>query len=283
MRLSSVPDCRVVMNPNFQPGEQVHENWHKSRAIDVPARRVVIGPPDSPSYWHYTGRLYFLGISIPKQYLADLSDELDIPNAQADIVEAFAIKDDFLSEMLSKIASRVFAFGELDSLYVESIAETLAQCLLTEYRYSSNRHQQVNRSIHKPTLTRHQKKRLEAFVTAYLDQNLSLDMLCDVIGLKTRRFSELFKNTFGMTPHVYVQRSRLERAKALLKDNRDSISTIAELTGFSSQAHLTTVFRTHVGATPARYRAAYRGDSMLGGSRVESSEAGNRDGRFIII
>jgi AraC family transcriptional regulator len=64
-----------------------------------------------------------------------------------------------------------------------------------------------------------------------------------------------FIPALGLTPHQYVLEGRVERAKQLLADPRFSIADVAQACGFATQAHLTTVFRGHVGATPGTYRA----------------------------
>jgi AraC family transcriptional regulator len=43
------------------------------------------------------------------------------------------------------------------------------------------------------------------------------------------------------------------------------LAEIAAETGFSSQAHLSTVFRKQVGTTPGQYRDAFRGTTTATG------------------
>src|SRR3546814_5572978 len=63
----------------------------------------------------------------------------------------------------------------------------------------------------------------------------------------------------GMSPHQYVVRRRIERAKYLLGYTQEPIAQIAHGCGFSHQEHLSGMFRRHVGETPARYRRRKRG------------------------
>ena len=67
-------------------------------------------------------------------------------------------------------------------------------------------------------------------------------------------FARCFKGTLGTTPHGYLVQRRVERAKSLLADGDLPIAEVALECGFATQAHLTTVFRNAVGATPNSYR-----------------------------
>ena len=65
--------------------------------------------------------------------------------------------------------------------------------------------------------------------------------------------------TPGQTPHRYLTKLRIAKACELLHDPYQSIVDISLAVGFSSQSHLTTVFRRFVKTTPAAYREAVLG------------------------
>ncbi len=52
----------------------------------------------------------------------------------------------------------------------------------------------------------------------------------------------------------YVLNRRLERAKSLLQKTLMPLVSIAAACGFSSQTHMTDLFRFHLGKTPLHYR-----------------------------
>lgn len=66
-----------------------------------------------------------------------------------------------------------------------------------------------------------------------------------------------FKRATGLSPHQYVIQTRVRRAAELLARGLP-ISDIAATVGFADQAHLTTSFRRHLGATPASWQRAHR-------------------------
>jgi hypothetical protein len=68
----------------------------------------------------------------------------------------------------------------------------------------------------------------------------------------------LVVQTVGLSPHRYVLRARIDRAKALLGDTRRSVSEVAPATGFATPSHFATTFRRVTGATPRAYRGSLR-------------------------
>jgi AraC family transcriptional regulator len=66
-----------------------------------------------------------------------------------------------------------------------------------------------------------------------------------------------FRSAFGCSPGEFVQRQRIEHARALLIRGDADICTIALSTGFCDQSHLTRQFRASVGLPPAQFRAQH--------------------------
>ncbi|WP_345607058.1 helix-turn-helix transcriptional regulator [Pseudonocardia adelaidensis] len=68
-------------------------------------------------------------------------------------------------------------------------------------------------------------------------------------------FSRSFKAAFGETPHRYLLRRRMERAKALLRAGELSVTEVCLAVGFTSLGSFSTQFRRFVGENPTSYRA----------------------------
>ncbi len=75
------------------------------------------------------------------------------------------------------------------------------------------------------------------------------------LGMSQYYFCRLFRQSMGLPPYRYVIQQRIERAKQLLRSERQrAIADIALDCGFSSQSHLARHFRQMTGVTPKAYR-----------------------------
>lgn len=92
------------------------------------------------------------------------------------------------------------------------------------------------------------------YIHAHLADDLSLSRLAQEAGISRCYFASQFKRSMQITPHHYVNQQRIEWAKQLLKEKSRSIAEIALECGFSSQSHLTRVFRQFAETTPKAYR-----------------------------
>jgi AraC-like DNA-binding protein/transposase len=95
-------------------------------------------------------------------------------------------------------------------------------------------------------------------VLDYIESNLGRDImlseLAGCVGLSTRQFCHAFRNSTGLSPHRYLIRRRIERAKLMLRSKNLDLAEMALALGFNSQSHFTAAFRMTTGVTPMRYR-----------------------------
>jgi AraC-like DNA-binding protein len=93
---------------------------------------------------------------------------------------------------------------------------------------------------------------------SYLDRNLVDDIDLHVLGravaLSPFYLSRLFRQEFGIPPHAYLSRVRLEHGAELLATTPLSVTQISARVGWQSVSHFTARFRRHFGVTPTAYR-----------------------------
>ena len=87
------------------------------------------------------------------------------------------------------------------------------------------------------------------------DKPLDVPALARVALTSEAHFIRTFKETFGETPHRYLQRRRVERAMFLLRETDRSVSEICLDVGFTSLGTFGRTFRRIVGRSPTEYRA----------------------------
>jgi AraC family transcriptional regulator len=97
-------------------------------------------------------------------------------------------------------------------------------------------------------------RRLDEFIDAGIGEALSVQSLAALLGLSEGYFMRAFKHTTGKSPHSYLIDRRLAKARTLMRDSTMRLAQIAHTCGFSSQAHMATVFRLRMGISPAKLR-----------------------------
>ena len=87
-----------------------------------------------------------------------------------------------------------------------------------------------------------------------LATKLTVHSLAASLGLSAGFFSRAFREAVGKAPHEYIIDRRVARARRLLGSNPRDLAAVAQAAGFSSQAHMATVFRKRLGTTPSIMR-----------------------------
>lgn len=85
---------------------------------------------------------------------------------------------------------------------------------------------------------------------------LDVAELARVACLARSHFISAFRETFGETPHRYLQRRRVERAMHLLTGTDLTVTEICLAVGWSSLGTFSGRFTAIVGLSPTEFRAA---------------------------
>jgi AraC-like DNA-binding protein len=83
---------------------------------------------------------------------------------------------------------------------------------------------------------------------------LDIPTLAEIAHVSEAHFIRVFKQTFGETPHRYLQRRRVERAMFLLRETDRSVTEICFDVGFNSLGTFSRTFTDIVGDPPTTYR-----------------------------
>jgi AraC-like DNA-binding protein len=78
-------------------------------------------------------------------------------------------------------------------------------------------------------------------------------------GLSPWHLLRAFRDAFGETPREFLTRLRIERARHLLTVTGRSVTDVCLDVGFSSLGTFSTLFKRHVGDSPAQFRRRVRG------------------------
>jgi AraC family transcriptional regulator len=92
------------------------------------------------------------------------------------------------------------------------------------------------------------------YINDHLYRDLHLAELANLVQMSSYYFCRLFKQSTGITPHQYMTKCRIEKAKQLLKIPELSIAYISQEVGYKDQSHFSKTFGKIVGVTPKKYR-----------------------------
>ena len=86
------------------------------------------------------------------------------------------------------------------------------------------------------------------------DENLSVEILCNKIGLSRSQLHRKVKAICNQSTSEFIRSFRLQRAADLIKQNAGNMAEISYKVGFNSQAYFTKSFQEMYGCTPGDYK-----------------------------
>jgi len=89
---------------------------------------------------------------------------------------------------------------------------------------------------------------------AQVGEPVELDKVAREVGLSRPHFFKLFRMQVGLTPNLYLNALRMERAFERLAGTRDAVAEIGFDLGFSSQASFSRFFIANGVVAPSSYR-----------------------------
>ena len=105
-------------------------------------------------------------------------------------------------------------------------------------------------------------------VTSLVEQNLantnySVEQLAEELCMERSGLYKKLTPLIGMSPIAFIRSVRLEHAASLLKKGTYSVTSISEMTGFSSPQYFNRCFQKQYGCRPSEYREGKASQSSL--------------------
>ena len=123
------------------------------------------------------------------------------------------------------------------------INQLVLQLLLKTYDASLNKME---------TPPKERLRQIDNFIQTHMERTIFVDELASTVNLSVPYFKEWFKKKKGIPPKEYINRLKIERAKADLLE-KASITKVAFDLGFSSSQYFATAFKKYTGLTPKSY------------------------------
>jgi AraC-like DNA-binding protein len=189
---------------------------------------------------------------VPQAALDEMAHEAGIPGISGLRARQFGGHDPIMYAFAQALAGAMGRPGESSAMFCEQIALAFFAHIVVAYGGLP-----LTQSA-RGGLARWQLRRAYEFIDANLGGDLSISDVAEQCGLSAGHFSRAFKHESGLTPHRWLTKRRLERAKQLLEDPQVKLADIAQICGFVDQSHFARVFSKGEGCSPGRWRRLKR-------------------------
>ena len=166
--------------------------------------------------------------------------------------------DSRLSALVAAARAEMVAGFPSGRLFLDSVEQAMAVTLVNGHAV---RHRPVQ--IYQGGLGSARLRRIKELVHAKMEDDLSLDEMAQSVGLSTAHFARMFRKSTGETPHQFVLRQRVERAKAMLRAPDARVLDVAVACGFKTQQHFAQVFRDVSRVSPTEYRQDFLDSEVI--------------------
>ena len=134
-------------------------------------------------------------------------------------------------------------------LFLDSIEQAIAAALVDAFEGRNRSVPQLRGGLGPARL-----RTIKELVHAKVEDELTLIEMAQSVELSPAHFSRMFRKSTGETPHQFVLRNRIERAKEMLRAPAARVLDVAVACGFKTQQHFARVFRHVCGTSPRQYR-----------------------------
>ena len=155
-------------------------------------------------------------------------------------------------------AERIAGFPS-GRLFLDSVEQALAVALVGGYGVRPRSLRKYRGGLGPARL-----RTIKELVHARLEDELTLIEMAQALDLSPAHFARMFRKSTGETPHEFVLRQRIERAKTMLRQAQTRVLDVAVACGFKSQQHFARVFRQLCGTSPTEYRRKFLAIPELG-------------------
>ena len=93
-----------------------------------------------------------------------------------------------------------------------------------------------------------------AYFSTHCAERISLDLLADLFSISKQGLIQKFKQRTRKTPMEYLNFTRINQSKLLLRDTSLSVSEIAAKCGFENVYYFSNFFKRSTGLSPSAYR-----------------------------
>jgi AraC family transcriptional regulator len=166
-----------------------------------------------------------------------------------ELAPVFNVEDGQLEHLLRALVAVAQDSSGADLLMGELLVN--AACIRLAKRYAVSK---LNTVPRRGGLPEARLKRVLEYIDANVGRNIALSELAGVVDMSLYYFAVLFRQSTGLSPHQYVLKQRVKRAKELLRNPKLSVLDVSISVGFEQQNNFARAFRRVIGISPTQFR-----------------------------
>ena len=207
-------------------------------------------PDGTPAHYRLESEHEIFGLGLPKLFLQAALDDARLASFSLEPLLKSATRDAVTTRLVRDAWSEACAGGDQGALFMDTtVLAIVARMVALTTKAISSGSQQYR-------LTDAAYRRIADYVESNVDSTIRMKTLASLAGLNEYEFARQFRARTGKPPYQWVINRRLDKAEQMLKRSGHSLADIAYACGFSSQAHMTSLFSRKRGVTPLQIRQA---------------------------
>jgi transcriptional regulator GlxA family with amidase domain len=152
------------------------------------------------------------------------------------------------------------ALAMVEADHGNQVAQTVARWMVM-FLHRPGGQTQFAAPVWVPRATRSAVRSAQDYIDTHPGDDHRLDVLARRAAMSSRHFSRVFTEQVGETPARYVERVRVEAARAELESTASSLDLIAVNCGLGTAESLRRAFQRRIGVAPDAYRRRFRSRS----------------------
>jgi AraC family transcriptional regulator len=210
---------------------------------------ITLIPEGHDGRWDISGPIEVSHVYLPAQRLVASADELNIERP-VELIGRVGFEDMTTARILEMLSREAQAPDPGARLFVEQAIDLLCMQLLRGHSAISALPEREERG----GLASWQVRRVTEYMCARIDEEIGLDELAGLVNLSRFHFCTAFRKAAGTTPHAWLTRQRIDRARELLASPELPVTEVALSVGYQTPSSFTAAFRKMTGLTPSEFR-----------------------------